>query len=60
MSEENRERLKLKEEQKNPGAVMNNAWARAVTGSPGSGCLVNMISVLMVLGVILLIRACSQ
>ncbi|MBT2680443.1 hypothetical protein J7E38_15640 [Bacillus sp. ISL-35] len=60
MSEENRERLKLKEQQKNPGAALNNTLARAVTGSPGSGCLVNIISILMVLGVVLLIRACSQ
>lgn len=60
MSEENRERLKLKEQRKNPGAALNNAWARGVTGSPSSGCLVNIISVVMVLGVVLLIRACSQ
>ncbi|MBS8266362.1 hypothetical protein DYI25_18220 [Mesobacillus boroniphilus] len=60
MSEEKRERLKFKEQRKNPGAALNNAWAQAMTGAPGSGCLVNVISVLIVVGVVLLIRACSQ
>jgi hypothetical protein len=60
MSEEKREWLKSKEQQKSPGAALNNAWARAITGSPGNGCLVNVISVLMFLGVVLIIRACSQ
>jgi hypothetical protein len=60
MSEEERERLKAKELRKNPGGALNNAWAQAYTGSPSSGCLVNIISVLIVVGLILLIRACSN
>lgn len=60
MSEEKREQLKSKEQQKNPGAALNNGWARAMTGSPGSGCLVNVISILIVVGIFLVIRACSQ
>lgn len=60
MSEKKRERLKLREQRKNPGAALNNGWVQAMTGSPSSGCLVNVISILIVVGVILVIRACSQ
>ena len=60
MSEEKREQLKAKEQQRNPGAALNNGWARAITGSPGGGCLVNVISILIVVGFFLVIRACSQ
>ncbi|WP_043929807.1 hypothetical protein [Bacillus sp. EB01] len=60
MSEKDRERLKAKEQQKNPGGTFNNALAQAFTGAPSSGCLINIISVLMVLGIILLVRACSN
>jgi hypothetical protein len=56
MSEEERERLKAKELRKNPGGALNNAWAQAYTGAPSSGCLINIISVL----IILLVRACSS
>ena len=41
MSEEERERLKSKEQRKNPVGTLNNAWAQAHTGAPSSGCLVN-------------------
>lgn len=60
MSEQERERLKSKEQRKNPGAALNNGWGQAVTGAPGSGCLVNVISILIVVGFFLIIRACSQ
>jgi hypothetical protein len=60
MSEEKRQRLKSKEQRKHPGAALNNAWTQAMTGLPGSGCLVNVISILIVVGVFLVIRACSQ
>ena len=43
MSEEERERLKAKEQRKNPGGALNNAWAQAHTGAPSSGCLVNIL-----------------
>lgn len=45
MSEEERERLKAKELRKNPVGTLNNAWARAYTGAPSSGCIVNIICV---------------
>jgi hypothetical protein len=60
MSEEERERLKAKELRKNPGGALNNAWVQAYTGAPSSGCLINIISVLIVVGFILLVRACSS
>lgn len=60
MSQKERERLKAKEQRKNPGAAFNNALARAITGEPSSGCLVNVISILMIVGFVLIIRACSQ
>ncbi|MBY0122011.1 hypothetical protein [Bacillus sp. S/N-304-OC-R1] len=60
MSEEERERLKAKEQRKNPGSILNNVWAQAYTGSPSGGCLVNIISVLLIIGFFLLIRACSN
>lgn len=60
MSEKERERLKYKEQRGNPGAALNNALARAMTGAPSSGCLVNVISILIVVGFVLIIRACSQ
>lgn len=60
MSQEERERLKSKEQRKNPGAALNNAWAKAITGEPSSGCLVNVLSILMVAGVVLLVRACAN
>ena len=46
MSEEERERLKAKEQRKNPGGALNNAWAQAHTGAPSSGCLVNSVNIL--------------
>lgn len=60
MSVEERERLKAKEQRKNPGGALNNAWAQAHIGTPSSGCLVNMGSLLIIVGIILLVRACSN
>lgn len=60
MSEEEREKLKYKEQQKNPGGALNNAWAQAFTGAPSSGCLVNVISVMIIVLFILLVRAFSK
>ncbi len=60
MSEEEREKLKYKEQRKNPGGALNNAWAQAFTGAPSSGCLVNVISVIIIVLFILLVRACSK
>lgn len=60
MSEDYRERLQEKELQKNPGGTLNNAWARAYTGVPSSGCLVNLVSIIMVIIFIALVRACSN
>ncbi|RSD28418.1 hypothetical protein [Mesobacillus subterraneus] len=60
MSEKERERLKAKEMLKNPGAALNNAWTQAYTGSPSSGCLVNVVSILIVVGFVLIVRACSN
>ena len=37
MSGEERERLKAKEQRKNPGGTLNNAWAQAHTGAPTVG-----------------------
>ncbi|MEN8702262.1 hypothetical protein [Bacillus infantis] len=60
MSEKDRERLKTKEQQKNPGAALNNSWTQAITGAPGNGCLVNVISILIIIGFIFLVRSCSN
>ena len=60
MSERERERLKSKELRKNPVGALNNAWAQAHTGAPSSGCLVNIGSILIIVVIILLVRACSN
>lgn len=60
MSEEERERLKVKEQRKNPGGALNNSWAQAHTGAPSSGCLVNIGSIVIIVVIILLVRACSN
>ncbi|WP_077212463.1 hypothetical protein [Bacillus dakarensis] len=60
MPEEERERLKTKEQRKNPGGALNNAWSQAYTGAPSSGCLVNILSIVIIVAVILLVRACSN
>ncbi|WP_409305016.1 hypothetical protein [Peribacillus sp. SCS-155] len=60
MSEEERERLKAKELLKQPGVALNSAWSQANTGAPSSGCFVNVFSVLIVVGFVLLVRACSN
>ena len=60
MSEKEREGLKAKEQQNNPGGALNNAWAKAHTGSPDNGCLVNIGSVVLILAIFLLIRTCSN
>ncbi|MFS0820914.1 hypothetical protein [Bacillus sp. 1P02SD] len=60
MSEEERERLKAKEQRKNPGGALNNGWAQAHTGTPSSGCLVNILSIVIIVAGILLVRACSN
>lgn len=59
MSEEQRERLESKERGKNPGGILNNAWAQAYTGAPSGGCLVNVLSIILIVGFVLLVRACS-
>ncbi|MCG7346104.1 hypothetical protein MHZ92_18500 [Sporosarcina sp. ACRSL] len=57
MSEEERERLKAKEQRKNPGGALNDAWAQAHTGAPsGSGCL----ALLIIAAIILLLETCSK
>ena len=60
MSEEERERLKAKEQRQNPGGALNNTWAQAHTGAPSSGCLVNIGSILIIVVIILLVRSCSN
>ena len=60
MSEKERERLKAKEQRKNPGGALNNSWAQAHTGAPSSGCLVNIGSIVIIVAIILLVRACSN
>ena len=60
MSENERERLKTKELRKNSGGILNTVWATAHTGAPSSGCLVNIISILMIIVFIVLVKACSN
>ncbi|KOS67804.1 hypothetical protein AEA09_04015 [Lysinibacillus contaminans] len=60
MSEKERERLKAKEQRKNPGGALNSAWAQAYTGAPSGGCLVNIGSIVIIVAIILLVRACSN
>ncbi|KGR78992.1 DUF6366 family protein [Ureibacillus manganicus] len=59
MSEQERERLKLKEQRKNPGGALNDAWAQAHTGSPSSGCLINVGSIVMIIVFILIVKSCT-
>ncbi|MFJ7663581.1 DUF6366 family protein [Lysinibacillus sp. NPDC097162] len=57
MSEKERENLKVKEQQKNPGGALNSAAAQAHTGAPSSGCLINIGSIVIIIVMILLVRA---
>ncbi|WP_404458910.1 hypothetical protein [Sutcliffiella horikoshii] len=57
MSEKERERLKNKEQQRNPGAAFNNSLNQVITGNPnGSGCLFIMIILL----IFVVFKACSS
>ncbi|MGD6993796.1 hypothetical protein [Sutcliffiella horikoshii] len=57
MSEKERERLKNREQQGNPGAAFNNAMNQAIAGNPnGSGCLL----IVIILLIIVLVKACSS
>ncbi|MFJ5766300.1 DUF6366 family protein [Lysinibacillus sp. NPDC093210] len=60
MSEKERENLKAKEQRKNPGGALNSATAQAHTGTPSSGCLINIGSIVIIIVIILLVRACSN
>ncbi|WP_342598198.1 DUF6366 family protein [Psychrobacillus sp. FSL H8-0483] len=60
MSEEERERLKTKEQRKNPIGTLNNTFAQAITGSPSGGCLLNITSIIMMIIFVLIIRVCSN
>ena len=60
MSDEKRERLKAKEQRNNPGGALNNTWAQAHTGASSSGCLINIVSIAIIVVIILLIKACSN
>ncbi|MFE8697411.1 hypothetical protein ACFYKT_13795 [Cytobacillus sp. FJAT-53684] len=60
MSKEERERLQAKEQQKNPTGVLNSAITRAMTGSPDGGCLVNLLSIIIIVGIIILFKACAN
>ncbi|WP_449443514.1 DUF6366 family protein [Ureibacillus acetophenoni] len=60
MSEKERERLIEKELKRNPGGALNNTWANALTGSPSSGCLINIGSIIIIIIFILIVRACSN
>ncbi|CAM5211296.1 Uncharacterised protein [Lysinibacillus sphaericus] len=60
MSEQERENLKAKEQRKNPGGALNSASAQAHTGSPSKGCLVNIGSIIMIIVIILLVKACAN
>jgi len=59
MSEKQSE-LKYKEQRSNPGGALNNAWSQAHIGSPGRGCLLNTISIALVIVVLLFVRACAN
>mgnify|MGYP001795374945 FL=1 len=58
MPEEERERLKGKEQRKNPGGILNNTWAQATTGEPSGSCLIIIVSVIMIIAFVFLIRVC--
>ncbi|QED46294.1 hypothetical protein [Cytobacillus dafuensis] len=59
MSKEERERLEAKEQRKNPGGTLNSAMSRAMTGSPDGGCLINILSLIMIIVAVLIVKACS-
>ena len=57
MSEQERERLKNKEQHRNPGAIFNNSLNHAITGNPsGSGCSFIVIIIL----IFVVFKACSS
>jgi len=58
--ERERERLKIKEQQKNPGGILNNTWAQATTGTPSGSCLINIVSLIMIIVIVFIVRACSN
>ena len=60
MSEKERETQPSIEQRKNPGGALNNAWAQAHTGAPSTGCLVNIGSIVIIVAITLLVRACSN
>ena len=60
MSREQRDKLQSKEQSKNPGAILNNTFARALTGSPDGGCLINLLSIVMILILIFIVKACTN
>ena len=59
MSERERERLKEKEQSKNPASTLNDAFARAHTGAPSNGCLINIGSIVMIIVFILIVKSCT-
>lgn len=60
MSEKQQDELKYKEQRNNPGGAMNNAWSQAHVGSPGRGCLLNLISLAIVIVLLFIVRACTN
>lgn len=60
MPNKERDRLKAKEQRKNPGGILNNVWSQVYTGAPNSGCLVNILSIIMLVGFIFLVKSCSN
>jgi len=60
MAERERENLKAKEQRYNPGGALNSAEAQARTGAPSGGCLINIGSLVIIIVIILLVRACSN
>ncbi|HWL25630.1 MAG TPA: DUF6366 family protein [Ureibacillus sp.] len=59
MSEQDRERLKRKEHLKNPGGALNDAMSQGHTGSPISGCLINIGSIVMIIVIIFIVKSCT-
>ena len=59
MSKNERERLKHKEHLKNPGGTLNDTMAQGHTGSPSSGCLINIGSIVMIIVIIFIVKSCT-
>ncbi len=59
ISDQERERLIRKEEKNHAGAILNNVYLQAVIGSHPGGCISSIITIIILVFVVILARACA-